>query len=180
MTDKNIKKEYDETVYDNYTAQRELAAYNLTDYLWDKIYKIDLWDGARFSDLSVAEDMEIMYKIFARVKQVGFVKEKLYNYFQRANSAVHTHSIDRVEDTFMVYKNRFEYYTKVCLDVTDLQEKELVKLAYYVCVTPSDEKRDEILESAHDTIKQYSAIPEVSFKGKVKYFVLKSILTIKE
>jgi glycosyltransferase involved in cell wall biosynthesis len=57
------------------------------------------------------EDVEFFYKIVPVITSMGFVKEPLYYYVQRANSICHTQN-EKSRDIFIILDNVLEYYKK--------------------------------------------------------------------
>lgn len=58
----------------------------ITSHLWNKLFKRELFNDILFPDISVAEDVAVMHKIFEKANNVTFTKEKLYLYFRRRSN----------------------------------------------------------------------------------------------
>lgn len=58
----------------------------ITSHLWNKLFKRDLFDNIIFPNISVAEDVAVMHKIFEKANNVTFTDEKLYLYFRRRSN----------------------------------------------------------------------------------------------
>jgi glycosyltransferase involved in cell wall biosynthesis len=144
------------------------AKYELSDYVWDKLYRAAVWKGLVFPEASCCEDMGILFKCFERTANVGIIPDCLYNYYQRDNSTVHSISTRRTLDTFRMYKERFDFYDNWDSTVVDYQHKELVKLALFCCIALKNEKDHEDFKTALSVIKKFHDIPDVSIKGKLR------------
>lgn len=55
-------------------------------YVWNKLYRRELFDGIRFSDGEIYEDIRIMYRIIGRCRQIAVLPVCLYHYIKREGS----------------------------------------------------------------------------------------------
>lgn len=70
-----------------YRAIREMNEYRLFDMAaWNKLYKACLFENIRFPEGKLSEDFFIMPQLFDRAKNIAFVTNALYNYYQREGS----------------------------------------------------------------------------------------------
>lgn len=87
-------------------------------YLWDKLWQRRLFEGIRFSDLEVYEDMAVMVPLFSRAERVACVPDALYHYEHRETSL----------STDPPLKNRMDFYAVIERRREEL-EKEFPALA---------------------------------------------------
>ena len=66
-----------------------LALGGYQSYLWNKLFKRELFDGVRFPTDRVYEDMATMYKVFHKAERIVYDPQALYFYRQRAGSSIH-------------------------------------------------------------------------------------------
>ncbi|MDD9148995.1 MULTISPECIES: glycosyltransferase family 2 protein [unclassified Sporolactobacillus] len=66
-------------------------------YVWNKLYKKELWNKVRFPKGKLFEDEFTTYKIFNRSAKVAVLNKKMYYYFQREKSIAHTFSIKTLD-----------------------------------------------------------------------------------
>lgn len=59
---------------------------NITSHLWNKLFKRELFNDIVFPNISVAEDVAVVHKIFEKADNVTFTNEKLYLYFRRRSN----------------------------------------------------------------------------------------------
>jgi hypothetical protein len=83
----------------------------LGNYVWDKLFKKELFDGISFPKGRVFEDMAIMHKIFYRAKAVAVTNEIKYNYRVRENSITTFPTICNQYDCFLSHIERV-YFLK--------------------------------------------------------------------
>lgn len=84
INDDDSKAEvYTKTVKD---VMSDVLLDEITSHLWNKLFKRKLFDNIIFPDISVAEDVAVMHKIFEKANNVTFTNEKLYLYFRRRSN----------------------------------------------------------------------------------------------
>ena len=65
----------------------------LQNYAWNKLYALSLWEGIRFPVGQKYEDVNTIYKLFERARQVVLIPDALYRYRLRSNSIVGSKSL---------------------------------------------------------------------------------------
>ena len=56
-------------------------------YLWSRVFKRDLFDGIRFREKTILEDMEVMMELFMRCNRLENLHDVLYKYRKNSESA---------------------------------------------------------------------------------------------
>ena len=75
-------------VLDNlHTMKAYLQDPDIGPFLWNKLYKAELWDGIRFIPMKQADDARIIHEVLGRSKKTVVVEDPAYMYLQRAGSA---------------------------------------------------------------------------------------------
>lgn len=72
----------------------------MQNFLWDKLWKRELFEGVCFPEGRTYEDIAILHRLFERAKSVYCMHEVKYHYLQREDSIVVNSSL----------KNRVSYY----------------------------------------------------------------------
>ncbi|WP_251549862.1 glycosyltransferase family 2 protein [Neobacillus muris] len=91
--------------------------------VWNKIYKRQIFQGARFNEGRICEDEFIIHKLLYNSKKITAVSNQLYYYVQRPNSIMNTsYSIKRLDKVYAL-KDRVDFFSKI-------KEKKLHSLAY--------------------------------------------------
>jgi len=89
------------------SVQELLADRKVQNYVWNKLYRRELFETLRFPVHNVYDDVVIMYELFQRSSSVAFREEALYNYRIRRDSIVHTDSHRKREDALRAVLDRF-------------------------------------------------------------------------
>lgn len=77
-------------------------------YVWDKLFKKELFDGIVFPKGRYVQDMYTIYKVFMRANFVVSGHEPQYYYFIRSNSIQQSRGEKLDWDQFCVYKDWYE------------------------------------------------------------------------
>lgn len=77
-------------------------------YLWDKLWKRELFQDIRFPRLMAFEDMAMMYRLFMKAERVACLPEVLYHYEHRDASLTAAPSLGSRVAFFRVNKERHE------------------------------------------------------------------------
>lgn len=95
-------------VFDKATALEELLKdRKIHSYVWNKLFKRELWNDAKFK-LGVAfEDIDIMYKLFKKANKIIYINSLEYYYVQRSTSIMHVHNSKFIFDRINVIVERY-------------------------------------------------------------------------
>ena len=83
------EKKYQEGLYGKEEALCILAREEVTDAVWNKIYRRELFDRVRFPEGELREDQGITYLLFAEAERILFSGDILYRNRCRADSTSH-------------------------------------------------------------------------------------------
>lgn len=99
--DKDIKDLDNHSKVILYTKQQAVISaivnHQCQTYVWNKLYKKELWDKVKFPKGKLFEDEFTTYKIFNISTKVAVLNKKMYYYFQREKSIAHTFSIKTLD-----------------------------------------------------------------------------------
>ena len=96
----------------------------LNNFVWDKLFKRELFDGIEFPKDRTFEDIAIMHKIFYRAKTVVITNETKYNYTYRKNSITNFRTICNQYNCFLSHVERVSFLENV--NRRDLALKEII------------------------------------------------------
>lgn len=96
----------------------------------NKIFRKIIFDGLRYKEGIILEDMDLSYKIFNRVNKVYYIHNPYYHYRYNDNSILRSEFNLKRLDEYMVRKEMYEFYRGEYPDIADL-------VYYYVCITGS-------------------------------------------
>lgn len=80
----------------------------MQNYLWDKLFKRELFDNLWFWNRRTFEDISIMYKLFERASKVICLPDVKYHYQQREYSIVNDFTLSNKINHFYAVKLRLE------------------------------------------------------------------------
>ena len=101
-----------ERVRDSKTALKKiLIDKSEKSYRWNKLYNKILFDGIIFPNGRVFEDLNTVYKLYAKSSKVSYTGKYLYHYVQRAESIIGKVSNKKEMDFFMANVERYDFIT---------------------------------------------------------------------
>lgn len=116
----------------------------MQNYLWDKLWKRELFRGIVFPEGKTFEDIAVMHRLFERASRVVCLPEWKYNYYQRAGSIVDDSSLQNRINHFMAARNRLEEMREDWPQYLDLLEAQCVASSIMVwcsyCANPKPER----------------------------------------
>lgn len=112
-----VWKEYQEckcdySICDGFFSEKEaiLALMNnLTNGVWNKLYKKDCWTEIRFPDNHLYEEHATSYRVILNAHSVSCIPKQLYHYRMRDSSIVHTQSMNHIIDYWTAIYDRHIY-----------------------------------------------------------------------
>jgi len=85
----------------------------LRNYLWDKLFKKELFSGIEFPKDRTFEDMAVMHKIFYRAKTIVITNEIKYNYTLRKDALSGSMTICNQYHRFLAHMERASFFENV-------------------------------------------------------------------
>jgi glycosyltransferase involved in cell wall biosynthesis len=183
---KNNKHVFMNTTKDcNYTTiqikEKLLYDYWLN-FVWDKFYKIELFDSTRFCEHLNFEDSEIMPQILLKAKKISCIKDGLY-YYNRVNTSSIINNYINSKDFFGIH----------CAWISHLHAAHILKMpklinycnkkAYLFAIkafTVSTIDNRISIENQNELLCYFEKNRHISFKTKILYlFCVKFSLTSK-
>lgn len=112
--DKNLYcNKTDDVSYDRDSAMDELYLNErLTFSPCNKLYKKNLFEGIRFKEGYILEDMDFSYRMMHQAKKVYYTGQALYNYRYNEKSTMRKVFSKKRLDEFEVRKNMYLFYQK--------------------------------------------------------------------
>lgn len=81
----------------------------LSNNVWSKLYKRELWDGFRFPVGQNYEDLDKILPLLAQAESVYILDEVLIMNRIRSGSITQTHSFQNIKDEELAYRHYREY-----------------------------------------------------------------------
>ncbi len=82
--------------------------HKLTEDVWNKFYKADLFNGIRYPEGMIFEDKATTYKLLQKASTLAYTPACLIHYRNRANSLSNVHSMKSLIDYWIVYRERYD------------------------------------------------------------------------
>ena len=108
----------------NAALKRILIDKSEKSYRWNKLYRKTLFEGIVFPKNRVFEDLNTVYKLYAKAKAVSYTGTHLYHYIQRADSIIGAVSVQKELDFFTANAERYDFITRFP-DFSDRERKKL-------------------------------------------------------
>lgn len=95
-------------VLENETALEELLKdRKILSYMWNKLFRREVWHNIWFDSNKMYEDIDIMYKLFLNASKVVLIDSLKYIYVQRDTSIMHTKNSRFILDRLNVVVDRY-------------------------------------------------------------------------
>lgn len=124
--------------------------------MWGKLFKKKLFDGIRFPEGRICEDLAILYKLFFACKNGVHIDDIMYYYF-RDNRNSSTYNINKkfYTDVFLALDEEIEYMQREHKDMVEYPKKTYMYwiLDYYRKLYKSGEKTE--LKQLHKKYKKF-------------------------
>ena len=92
----------------------------LGSFVWDKLFKKELWDGIRFNPETIfADDLSVMHHVLDRAERIGSIAEPLYYFYHHDTSISNTYHPFKWVETYLFLKERLEFAEKKYSGMTD-------------------------------------------------------------
>ncbi len=105
-------------IYNKEDALKEiLLDYKIQNYVWDKLYKKELFDDVQFPVRKNYEDIAIQYKVFSKINKMVLGNNVKYNYVIREDSIVNLASEKTLSDCIEIIRERYKI-----LKIENIQE----------------------------------------------------------
>lgn len=136
-------------------------------YLWDKLYRRELFQGVRFPVGSTFEDVAVQHRLFTRAKKVFCLPETLYHYRQRSDGIVNDPALINRIQRCSAAKRRYDDLKDQYPQYEPLMAAQCVVWAISIWSTyyqnPEEERKKYWTQ-----IRQMSAFAKVHYKTALK------------
>lgn len=112
-------------------------------YLWDKLWKRELFQGIKFPQLKAFEDMAVMYQLFMRAKRVAYLPDILYHYEHRDDSLIAAPALESRVVFFQVNQERYEALKQDFPPLAERLAPVLVEAAVHIWAAYYDTPKEE-------------------------------------
>ncbi|MDY4079527.1 MAG: glycosyltransferase [Clostridium sp.] len=173
----NAENIYDKMILNNVDALKYLLyerPYNAV--CWGKLYKRNLFNKYKFNEKTkIAEDLELLYKIFFITKKVVYIPNRLYNWLMRSDSATNQKFNEAWNNEITICEKIIKFTEKKCPEVRDFAIKRYVRINLY-CINQVIRYSgiNEDFLKLKNNLKKYNLKDNsiISNKIKLKVFLL--------
>ena len=149
----------------------------ITNFLWNKLFKKELFNDIDFPRGKIYEDMYILPKVFEKIERICYTDSKLYGYYQRQNSYVNTYNEIKNKNYLEFSKEIYSYL----LQYKELKEELNIYHSFYIysaflqaakskCL---DIFKSEYMKEIHKEFKKQFIIDyKYTLKRKMLYYLL--------
>lgn len=82
--------------------------HKLTEDVWNKFYKAELFNSIRYPEGMIFEDKATTYKLLQKAQKLAYTPVPLIHYRNREGSLSNVHSMKSLVDYWIVYRERFD------------------------------------------------------------------------
>lgn len=132
----------------------------MQNYLWDKLFRKDLFSDIAFPIGRTYEDIAVMYKLFGRSNCVICLPQAKYNYRQHSDSIIADNSLRNKVNYYLAAKNRYDEMSKDWSKFEALLLEQCLISAvgvWGVCIVNSRKERYALREQLQDMARFCSA-----------------------
>lgn len=135
----------------------------VSDDVWDKFYKANLFKTVRYPEGRIFEDKATTYRLVRKSKKLVYLPDCLIHYRNRNNSLSNIHSMKSLVDYWLAYRERFEILGPVSQEYFQITLAEAVsaisRMWRWYAGCSKDEKRQaqKWLDEMQQFVKKYSS-----------------------
>lgn len=172
---KNIENE--EMILDNVEALRYMLDEKIYNGVcWGKLYKRELFTAYKFNkDIKIAEDLEVLYKIFFYSNTIVYIPEKKYNWLVRKDSVTKENFNEKWIGEIKICEEIIKFIEKKCNDIMDYAIKRYIRINVTCAINIiRNNGKKENLEYLQKNIKKYKIKNKKILENidKVKIFLV--------
>lgn len=170
------RSQLEEGVYPGKFVLRERLLGKIVGYVWNKIYKKDLWDGIFFPVGENWEDVAVLHKVLDRADKIVIIHDVLYYKPKRQGSiteiAFRTGECSKW--SYIQRKKRYLYIKKRHPDMLDIVNNDIASAAvqYAVFLIKKREIKSNIYNISEWLRAEKIYISEGSIKRRIAFFLL--------
>lgn len=143
----------------------------MQNFLWDKLWRRELFDGLSFPEGRTFEDIALMHRLFMRARQIVCLPEAKYNYLQRSGSIVDNRSLENRINHYQAAKLRLDEMYDQWPQFRQLLEAQCVASSITVwssvCANPSAKRQEAMAE-----LKEISDFAKEHYRAALQYMSL--------
>jgi len=137
----------------HYASQR-----NTTNFLWNKLYNIELLKDIKFPKLYAGEDSCVLTQVYSKAKQVAIINDVLYNYVMTPDSLCRQPFSEKKLDNIKAGKFMFDFYSEYIPDLSGFSALHICSYAsqlYCKILNENIPEKQKYLDYLSDSFNEY-------------------------
>lgn len=96
---------------------------------WGKLYRKELFNNLQFNKQTrIAEDLELLYKIFFKSSKIVYIPDKLYNWLDRTTSVTKEQFNNKWMDEIRVCEEIISFSENNCPEILEYAKKRYIRI----------------------------------------------------
>ena len=154
-------------------VMKRLSEIGLEHYMWNKIFRKDLFDGIRFPAGELWEDIAVLYLLLDRSHRVSLSDEPLYNYVRHPGTIMGHHMLRSYKWPFLQYEKQYCFFKEKYPQYADNMHDMLAALGLrYATQLAARKDPFSVLEAVREFLKEIPSSKLFSMKEKTAYRLL--------
>lgn len=154
------------------TMQR-LSVSGLEHFMWNKIFRRDIFEGIRFPEGELWEDIAVFHLLADRAKKVSLSDEQLYNYVRHPGTIMGSNKLRGIKWPYLQNKKQFLFLKKKYPQYADSMHIILSYLGLkYVLQLAERKDPFPILKREQEFLKEIPAPKGFSIKERSAYWLM--------
>ena len=153
-------------------SMKKLADGSLKSYLWNKLYRKELFEEVQLNNRNSFEDLAILHEIFHQANKIAYLYDCLYYYFINPNGVVVNLTAKKEYDHFLAWHKRKTFLQAHYPEFVELTYDAFINFgarAYWLC---KYRKKNELSQKVRELLETEAAkllnSPSVRTKNKVR------------
>lgn len=155
-------------------AMHTLFEDKYSDFLWNKVFRSNLFENIKFPDGRIYEDMAVIYKLYDQATNIILTDKKLYGYRIRENS--YTNKFQNTRNIHDAATARYEMFTflnkKYSINLDKLRLETMISIVSYLHRTPLNVKDNEI-KNFSNFLANYPINSNLNLRYRIELFSFK-------
>ncbi len=153
---------------------QRLSWISLEHYMWNKIFRRDMFDGIRFPEGELWEDIAVLHLLLDRSHTVSLSDEQLYNYVRRPGTIMGSNTLRGVKWPYLQYKRQYLFFKAKYPKYADSMHTILAILGLRFTIQLAARKDPfSILKTEREFLREIPCAEVFSWKQKILYWLLR-------
>ena len=153
---------------------RRLSCIGLEHYMWNKIFRKDIFDGIRFPVGEQWEDIAVLHLLLDRSRRVSLSDEQLYNYIRRPGTIMYSNTLRGIKWPYLQYKKQYLFFKAKYPMYADSMHPLLAALGLKYAIQLAARKDPfSVLNTEREFLQEIPSPKWFSWKKKTAFWLLR-------